>query len=409
MKKILKTILIISLFIPIIINAKEEKKLNLYLFYGETCPHCKAEEEFFKEYLSGKDNINLYTYEIWNNEENTQKLKDVGEITGNTQTYIPYLVVGENTIVGFSKGITEEKIINSINYYLEVDYKDKVGEYLGVVEKTASSSNNEENNTSENINNKLDEEFTLPILGKIKAKEASLGLVAMVIGLVDGFNPCAMWILIFLISMLLGTKNKKRMWILGITFLLSSAIVYFLFMISWLNLAVFLNKVVYIRLSISLLAIILGVYQMFRYLYSQAKQKDDGCEITSPSRRKKIMTSIKKVVTEKSFILAVIGIIIIAAGVNIIELLCSLGLPVMFAQILAINDLSQISKIIYSLIYVLFFLIDDIIIFIIAMKTLEIKAISNKIGKYSHLIGGIIMVIIGALMLYKPEWLMLNF
>ena len=148
---------------------------------------------------------------------------------------------------------------------------------------------------------------------------------------------------------------------------------------------------------------------MFRYLYSKAKQKDDGCEITSPSRRKKIMTSIKKVVTEKSFILAVIGIIIIAAGVNIIELLCSLGLPVMFAQILAINDLSQISKIIYSLIYVLFFLIDDIIIFIIAMKTLEIKAISNKIGKYSHLIGGIIMVIIGALMLYKPEWLMLNF
>ena len=69
----------------------------------------------------------------------------------------------------------------------------------------------------------------------------------------------------------------------------------------------------------------------------------------------------------------------------------------------------EISQIIYSIIYVIFFLIDDIIIFFIAMKTLEIKAISNKFGKYSHLIGGIIMLIIGFLMLYKPEWLMFNF
>ena len=73
------------------------------------------------------------------------------------------------------------------------------------------------------------------------------------------------------------------------------------------------------------------------------------------------------------------------------------------------NSVSNVSKIVYSLIYVFFFLIDDIIVFVVAMKTLEIKAISNKFGKYSHLIGGIIMVIIGLLMIYKPDWLMFNF
>lgn len=81
----------------------------------------------------------------------------------------------------------------------------------------------------------------------------------------------------------------------------------------------------------------------------------------------------------------------------------------MFTQILAINEVSKVGQILYSLLYVLFFMIDDIIIFIIAMKTLEIKAISNKYGKYSHLIGGLIMIIIGVLMVYKPEWLMFNF
>ena len=81
----------------------------------------------------------------------------------------------------------------------------------------------------------------------------------------------------------------------------------------------------------------------------------------------------------------------------------------MFTQILTINEVGKFGQILYSLLYILFFMIDDIIIFIIAMKTLEIKAISNKYGKYSHLIGGIIMVVIGILMIYKPEWLMFNF
>ena len=103
------------------------------------------------------------------------------------------------------------------------------------------------------------------------------------------------------------------------------------------------------------------------------------------------------------------GIVLLAASVNIIELLCSLGLPVMFTQILAINEVGKVGQILYSILYVLFFMIDDIIIFVIAMKTLEIKAISNKYGKYSHLIGGLIMIIIGVLMVYRPEWLMFNF
>ena len=216
-----------------------------------------------------------------------------------------------------------------------------------------------------------------------------------------------MWILLFLISMLLGMDNKKRKWTLGITFLASSAFVYFLFLISWLNLATFLNSIVYIRAGIAFMAIVLGILSVSRFL--KGLFKDDGCEVVDSNNRKRIIRAIRKIVKEKSFFLAIIGIILLAISVNIIELLCSLGLPVMFSEILTINEVSSSMKLVYSLIYVFFFLIDDIVVFIIAMKTLEIKAISNKFGKYSHLIGGIIMIIIGLLMVYKPEWLMFNF
>ena len=145
------------------------------------------------------------------------------------------------------------------------------------------------------------------------------------------------------------------------------------------------------------------------YRYVKSLGSDVGCDVTDKKKRIKIMEKIKKIVSEKSFLLSIFGIMLLAFSVNLIELLCSLGIPVMFTNILAMNDLSVIECVIYMRLYLLFFLIDDILIFVIAMKTLKIKGISNKYTKYSHLIGGVIMVLLGILMAIKPEWLMFNF
>lgn len=396
MKKIIVTLtLIVLLLIPNMLNASE-KEINAYLFWGEGCPHCKQEKEWFEEYLKNNKDVHLHKFEIYNSIENAKNLNEIQKMLGDEGSGIPYLVIGNNSIVGFSKDYTPEEIKNTINYYKNVPYKDKVGIKLGIVEDDGSEDTGAKYTGDGNVN--------LPLFGKKDAKKISVLLSAAFIGLVDGFNPCAMWILIFLISMLLGMKNKKRMWALGITFLVSSAAVYFLFLLSWLNLSIFLNKILYIRVAISYIALVLGVIAIAKFFL----KKDDGCEVVDKKKRKKIIHAIEKIIKEKSFILALLGIVVLASAVNIIELMCSLGLPVMFTQILAINDVSMPLQIVYSLIYVIFFLLDDLIVFIIAMKTLEIKAISNKFSKYSHLIGGIIMLIIGLLILYKPEWLMFN-
>ena len=206
--------------------------------------------------------------------------------------------------------------------------------------------------------------------------------------------------------MLIDIKSKKRKWILGLTFLFSTGLIYFLFLISWLNLSIFLNSIIYIRIAIAAVAFVLGFLSILKFVKTRYS---NGCVVVNKKSRKKIISAITKIVKEKSFILAIVGITLLAFSVNIIELLCSLGLPAMFAQVLAINNISNSQKIIYSLIYVISFLLDDLLVFFISMKTLEIKAISNKYGKYSSLIGGIIMIVIGLLMIYKPGWLMFNF
>ncbi len=394
MKKIVLFLISLLFFIPVV-NASD-KEINIHLFYRADCPHCEELQVFLNAYVKDHSNLKIYKYEVGYNKNNRELFHEVQDLLDKSSSGVPYLVIGNRVITGYLNNITDEEIKDAIEYYQTHNYRDLVGEHLGLVE-VGEGELEKENKT----------EFNVPLLGKIEARSVSLPILAIIIGLVDGFNPCAMWILLFLITMLFGMKDKKRMWILGITFILTSGLIYLLFMVSWLNLAVFINKVNYIRLLIGLFAVVFGIVNIINYI---KKRKDPvGCEVVSDKKRNKIMDSVKKIVTEKKFVLSIVGIILLAISVNVIELMCSLGLPVIFTQVLSLNNLSTFEYAIYMIIYIIFFLIDDIIIFTIAMKTLKLTAISNKYAKYSHLIGGAIMLLIGILMVFKPEWLMFNF
>ena len=391
----------IIIFFTFILNIfADGKVLNMYLFYGESCPHCKEMHEYLDEYLDGKENIKLYEYEIYKNKDNANKLRDIIDILDTNESGLPFLIIGNNVITGYAKNVTDERIRNTVNYYQNKRFKDEVGIYLGVVEDDF------EEYDEKNIYQETIDDIGISSNLKNIISKSPLFLSAMLIGLVDGFNPCAMWILLFLISMLLDVKNKKRKWTLGLVFIISSALVYFVFLMSWLELSVFLNKVGFIRLGIAVCAVILGTISIVKFIDSIGK---DGCVVVNKENRKRIITSIKNIIKEKSFVFAILGMILLACSVNIIELFCSLGLPVVFTQILSLNEVSGTMRIVYSLIYVFFFMIDDLLVFFISMKTLELKAISNKYSKYSSLIGGLLMMIIGLLMIYKPEVLMFNF
>lgn len=424
MKKILKFLIVFAVFLLLPVSAKaDEKVINIHLFYGNGCPHCAAEEEFLSDYLKDRTDVKLYKYEIWYDSHNQELLSKVQKEMGTTnKNGVPFTVIGKKTIVGYADGVTDEQIKDAINYYLNNDYRDYAGEITGKVKKTEVKEDTikDESKTEDKKENKIekaddtkysdqtDENVTVPVLGKINAKKVSLPILAVVLGFVDGFNPCAMWILIFLITMLFNMKDRKKMWILGLTFILTSGIVYLMFMLAWLNLATFISKIAFIRLLIAVIALVVGLINVYKYIDS-LKKKDEGCDVVDKKDRKKIMEKIISITHEKKFIIALLGIMVLAASVNIIELMCSIGIPLLFTQILAMNNLSTFSYMIYMFIYIFFFLIDDIVIFVISMVTLKVTGLSTKYTKYSHLIGGIIMLIIGLLLIIKPELLMFNF
>lgn len=244
--------------------------------------------------------------------------------------------------------------------------------------------------------------ITVPVFGEIKTKNLSLPLFTILLGALDGFNPCAMWTLLFLISLLLGMKDRKRMWILGSAFIVASASVYFLFMAAWLNLLLFIGFILWIRVIVGLVALAGGGYNLKEYFTN----KEAGCKVTGTEKRQRVFEQLKKITQQKSFYLALGGIIILAFAVNLVELICSAGLPVVFTQVLALSNLAKWQYYAYMLLYIFIFMLDDLFVFFAAMLTLQMTGVTTKYTRLSHLIGGILMLIIGLLLIFKPEWLM---
>ncbi len=402
-KKKLFFISFLFLIICSVENVFAKEQVNLYFFHGDGCPHCAEEEKFLAKIEKKYSYVKIIRYEVWKNKSNALLMDRVGNRYDVATSSVPLTVISGTAISGYSESIGI-RIERAIKYY-----KDNPKENVNYVSqiKNGTFDEDEIKDSFSEADKKTDEstKIKLPLLGKINLKDFSLPTAATLIGLVDGFNPCAMWVLLFLISMLLGMKDRKRMLILGLTFLLSSALVYMAIMLSWFNIVVNVMASVIFRNIISVIAIVGAIINLRAFF----KSNDSGCEVVDDKKRKKVISKIKDFTKEKSLFIALGGVIFLAISVNVIELACSAGLPLVFTQLLAINNVSSFESFIYTLIYIFFFLIDDIIIFLIAMSTTKVHAISTKYNKYSHLIGGILMLIIGILLLVKPEWLMFNF
>ncbi len=408
MKRSLKILfLVICLFsFCNVVNAVSEKNLvNIYLFHSYTCKHCKEEIKLLDELEKEYDNIKVYKYEV-NENGNGELLKNISEIMGSKVTGTPYTIIGNKVFSGYDYENSKGRFKGAIEYYSKYGYEDKVGEYISSIPLPSYEVKDTDPDVDEYINDYISYKIKLPLIGEVKLKNLTLPLITVVIGLADGFNPCAMWVLLFLISMLIGMKDKKRMWILGSTFLLTSALIYLIFMMSWLNLANLLISVVWVRVIIAVVSLVGGFINLRGYI---KHRKVSGCDVVDDKKRNKIITRIKKFTTEKNFWLAILGVIVLAISVNVVELACSAGLPVMFIEILSLNNLTAIEEIIYIVLYMLFFLLDDFVVFVIAMTTLSLTGVSSKYGNLSKLIGGILMLLIGLLLMFKPEWIMFNF
>jgi len=393
-------------FSDLAVSAIDQQPI-IHIFSSKLCPHCREAEKFLKELKEEQPETTIYQYEV-SFQQNSQLLALVANNLELSGQGVPFILINNQAIIGFSDATPTEiyRLLNLEN--LEADLVANItrnNQLTPIIKEIESEEAESEESLEEQMGvgeNEQIAEIDLPLFGKVKLKEVSLPILTIMIGFLDGFNPCAMWVLIFLISLLLGMNDRRRMWILGSVFILTSGFVYFLFMTAWLNFFIFLGLVNWIRIAIAALAVFVAIH----YLRDFVKNKDGACQVDLGSNKQKIFARLKEVVYRKSLIWSLLGIVLLAFSVNLLELVCSAGLPAVYTKVLSMSDLNTAQYYFYLLIYIVLFMLDDMAVFAITMISMKRVALNTKYARYSHLIGGIVMLIIGLLMFFKPEWIM---
>jgi len=355
----------------------QSEKIQIDFFYSETCPHCADEEEFLTELKGRYPEIEIRRYEVTRSEENQQILKNFYENYNVSKAEMGWIPV-TFTPVEFFIGFNQQVAVN-----IENCLKDCLD-----VEKEAP------------------QKIGLPFAGNVDISKMSLPVLTVVLGAFDGFNPCAMWVLLFLIALLINTRSRARMWLIAGTFILTSGVVYFLILSAWLNLFLAISYVNLTRILIGVLAVGVGIWQLKNFItYHPGVCRAMGLKARLGGGLK---TLAEKMVSSPFTWAMIGGIILMALGVNLIEFFCSAGLPAIYTRILAMSGLDTLNYYLYLLLYTFVFMLDDFIIFFLAIITLSKIGFTEKYNYWTTLIGGLLILILGFLLIFKPELLIFN-
>lgn len=383
--------------------AGESRSVTAYVFWQKGCPYCASAKTELERLSLVQSSVKVEAIELDTSPANEAVYEKALDHFGFEQAAVPLVVIGDQPFLGFaSRARSAAAYEAAIAKCLNSKCRDIVAEFSGSqrdqVAKVGKGNISSSDHTAPAL---IPEEISIPFLGSVQTRELSLPMLTVILAGVDGFNPCAMWVLVFLIGLLLGLEDQRRMWLLGGAFLLATAVMYFAVMAAWLNLVLILGAVAWLRLAIGMLAVGVGFYFLREYW----TKPEAVCKVVNPGRRRKMMDAFRSTVQHEHLVWAVLGMMALAVGVNLIELLCSAGVPAVYTQILTLNDLPPATYYSYICLYIAVFMLDDIAIFATAMFALRVSGLTGSYARYSHLIGGVVLTAIGAIMLLRPELL----
>jgi len=375
--------------------AYAQSKVDVYVFWRVGCPHCENAMALLDRLEAQGEPFRQQRFEIGSDARSRELFQRVAIHFNVERPAVPLVVVGDRVFVGYLNDMaTGSDYLGAIRDCAAKACIDRVQTLTHTSAAPAGTPPRADTVT-------LPTEISLPIVGAIDLRGLSLPVLTILLAAADGFNPCAMWALVFLIGLLAGMRNRRRMWLLGATFLLASAAVYFTFMAAWLNILLVLGFIVWIRLAIALVALTGGAYA----LWDAIRHPQPVCAVSAGGGRKRVFDRLKEMVKEPRLPYAMTGIALLAFAVNLVELVCSAGIPAVYTQILTLTPMPPWRYYAYLLLYLLVYMLDDLIVFASAMWTLQVTGLSGKYVRYSRLIGGSLLIVLGLMLLFKPAWL----
>lgn len=348
------------------------QEIDVYVRTG--CPHCETAKVFVNELRAERPSVNIRIYDIAEDPAALGRLKSLAAERGMTQLGVPAFVIDGELIVGFQSNETTGSEIRE-----RLDREDSHGARSSVSQ----------------------ERFRTPWFGEVRVSDMGLPLFTVILGLLDGFNPCAMWVLLFLLSLLVNLHDRRKMALLAGVFVMVSGLVYFAFMAAWLSVFLVVGISRTLQVSLGAVAMLVGVVNLKDYFALHQGVSFSIPEFAKPA----LYARVRRILQAEDIVGALAGIVILAVLVNLIELLCTAGFPALYTQILSLRQMPSWEYYGYLGLYNLAYILDDSVMVTIAVMTLSHTKLQDRAGRWLKLVSGVVMAALGAVLLIHPSWL----
>ncbi|HSA33922.1 MAG TPA: thioredoxin domain-containing protein [bacterium] len=359
------------------VMAQENDEQVFYFFYSRSCPHCKEAHPFVEELKKRHPELTFRDLEISQSDENRALFKSKCDELKIESRGVPTFILGAKSVVGFRQGMHDKMLEQMIHEHLDSD------------------------RTCGERDDKL---IHIPVFGTIDPHLVSLPSFTFILGLLDGINPCAMWVLMFLLTLLVNAGSRRKLIMIGSVFVVSSAIVYFLFMTAWLNIFMFLGIKEYVTIALGLVAVVMGLINMKEFFFFKK-----GVSLMIPEKAKpKLFDKMRKVMNENDLGLAFAGTVALAFFVNLIELACTIGFPAIYTRVLSIQNIGTLPKYLYMALYNIYYVIPLGAIVLLFVLTMGKYRFQEKHAKVLKLVSGSLMLALGLILVFKPDLLVFS-
>lgn len=378
----------------------EQNTVNIYVFVGEGCPYCAKTLHFLHEFAEKDSRLVVHEFEVYNSLENREYFIAFADRHGFEPQYVPTTFLGERFWVGFSNTIQAE-MENAILECLEKTCIDFGREILPATAFPETHNPADILAPGEDTPILDDEQFSivLPIIGTINLADKSILLSTILIAIVDGFNPCSIWVLSMLLAITLNTRSRKKVFLIGFVFIFVTALVYALFIGGLFTVFTFIGFVGWIQKIVALVAIGFAVINIKDYFWYK-----EGVSLTISEKKKPgIYKGIRKIMNAEDNIWALISAtIVLAIGVSLVEFTCTAGFPMIWTNLLATQEIAGLAFLGLLLVYMTIYQLDEMGIFLVAVLTLRKNKMEEKYGRLLKLLGGMLMLALGLVMWINP-------
>jgi glutaredoxin len=357
-----------------------QERTVVEVFVLDTCPHCAAALMWLEGVRAERPDVEFRLHVVNRDPAARDRLIGLAREHGLTVVGVPVFLIGDRLLVGWQgPEVTGAEILGAIA---------AAGARApppSPVEAAADT-----------------EAVRVPVLGTLSPGRLGLPLFTVALGLVDGFNPCAMWALLLILAILLRLRDRRRMLVIGGTFIAVGGLLYFVFLAAWLEFFLLVGFSRALQVGLGLVALAIGAVNLKDVVAFR-----QGPSLGIPERaRPGIYARIRGVLSAPTLPLALVAVGLLSAVVNLLELLCTAGLPAVYTHVLGSYDLGRPAYYGYLLLYVGAYILDDGLMLALAVITLTETRLQERAGRWLKLVSGVMMAGLGLILLLRPAWLL---